>query len=135
MKKLYYLIWSDSILSFKKYHPTREDWKMAIFLLNTWINALNLWILFIWLKYFDLLNVSLIRVELFPGDMLDKFVSFSLVFALPFGLLNYFLIFYKDRYKRILIKYPSPPQRCAFIYSTVITLGAFITAILYGLLT
>jgi hypothetical protein len=57
---------------------------MAIFLLNTWINALNLWILFIWLKYFDLLNVSLIRVELFPGDMLDKFVSFSLVFALPF---------------------------------------------------
>nr|WP_320020183.1 hypothetical protein [Labilibaculum manganireducens] len=135
MRNIYYLIWSDAILSFKKYHPKREDWKMAIFFFNTWINALNLWILFIWLKYFNLLNVPLIRVELFPGDMLDKFVSFSLVFAFPFGLLNYFLIFYKDRYKLILIKYPKPPKKCAFIYSTGIALGAFVTAILYGILT
>jgi len=135
MKNIYYLIWSDSILSFKRYHPEKTEWKIAIFLLNTWINALNWWIIFIWLKFFNVVNVSLLNVDFFPGTMLDKFIAFTIIFALPFGILNYFLVFYKDRYKRIIEKYPNPPKKCAFIYSTVIALGAFITAILYGVLT
>jgi len=135
MKNIYYLIWSDSILSFKRYHPDKTDWKIAIFILNTWINALNWWIIFIWLKFFNIVNISLFSVDFFPGVMLDKFIAFTVIFALPFGILNYFLIFHKDRYKRIIEKYPNPPKKCAFIYSTVIALGAFITAILYGALT
>jgi len=51
MKNFYYMIWADSILRFQKYHPERKDWKIAIFILNTWINALNFWIIFLWLKF------------------------------------------------------------------------------------
>lgn len=134
MKNIYYLVWADSILSFKKYHPEKTDWKIAIFVLNTWINALNLWIIFIWLKFFNILNFSLFSVDLFPGTMLNKFIAFSVIFALPFGILNYFLIFYKDRYRRLTEKYSTPPKNCAFIYSTIVALAAFITAILYGAL-
>lgn len=134
MKNIYYLIWADSILSIKKYHPEKTDWKISIFILNTWINALNLWIVFIWLKFFNILNVQLVSVNLLPGTMLNKFIAFSIVFALPFGILNYFLIFYKHRYKRITEKYPVPPKKIAFIYSSIVALGAFVSAILYGFL-
>lgn len=132
MKNIYYLIWSDSILSFKKFHPEKTEWKIAIFLLNTWINALNLWIIFIWLKYFNVINIKLLKIDFFPGVMLDKFIAFTVIFALPFGVLNYFLIFYKGRYNQIIERYPSPPNKIAFIYSTFIALGAFLTAIFYG---
>lgn len=132
MKNIYYLIWSDSILSFKRYHPEKTEWKLAVFLLNTWINALNWWIIFIWLKYFNVINITFLKIDFFPGVMLDKFIAFTVIFALPFGVLNYFLFFYKDRYKKIIARYPSPPNKIAFIYSTLIAFGAFFTAILYG---
>jgi len=132
MKNIYYLIWADSILSFKRYHPEKREWKIVVFLLNTWINALNWWIVFIWLNYFNVINITLFKIDFFPGSMLNKFLAFTVIFALPFGLLNYFLIFFKDKYKRIIEKYPSPPQKIAFIYSTSIALGAFLTALLYG---
>jgi hypothetical protein len=135
MKNIYYIIWSDSIISFKRYHPEKTEWKISVFLLNTWINALNFWVIFIWLKYFNVINIKLLKLDFFPGAMLDKFLAFTIIFALPFGILNYFLIFYKDRYKLIIERYPSPPQKIAFIYSTVIALGAFLTAILYSIIT
>ena len=128
MKNIYYLIWSDSILSYKRFHPEKAEWKIAIFLLNTWINALNWWIIFIWLKFFNVIDVSLLNLDFFPGSMLDKLIAFTIIFALPFGILNYFLVFYKDRYKRIIEKYPNPPKKCAFFYSTVIALGALFSA-------
>lgn len=134
MKNAYYLIWSDAILSFTRYHPKKRNWKTPIFLLNTWIHALNLWIIFMWLKFFDLVNFTLFSIDLFPGMMLDKVIVFIVIFALPFGILNYFLIFSKNRYKRIIERYPNPPSRCAFIYSSVVAIGALITAILYGIL-
>ena len=130
MIKLYYWIWSDSILSLKKYHPKKVDWKSSIFIMNTWINATNAWIIFVWLKWLGVNKIQLVFINLFPGDLLDKFLSFSIVFALPFGFLNYFLIFYKDRYKTILKNYSTPPNLYAFSYSMIVVSLAFITVLL-----
>lgn len=128
--KFYYWIWIDSISSFNKYNPQKSNWKNSIFLLNTWINAANAWIIFVWLKWMGINNLQLIDLNIFPGDLLDKFFSFCFVFALPFGFLNYFLIFYKDRYKIILKKYSTPPNLYAFSYSMIIVSLAFITVLL-----
>ena len=135
MKNIYYLIWVDSILRFKKYHPQKADWKIGIFILNTWINALNFWIILVWLKYFKVLVIPPFHIDIFPGTLIDGFLAFTIEFALPFGVLNYFLIFHKDRYKRIVEKYPAPQKKIAFIYSTTVALAAFITAIIYGILS
>ncbi|KAF0233018.1 MAG: hypothetical protein FD181_3822 [Prolixibacteraceae bacterium] len=135
MKNIYYLFWVDSILSIKRYHPEKTDWKISVFLLNTWINALNLWIIFIWLKFFNILNFSLLSINVFPGTMLNKFIAFSIIFAFPIGVLNYFFIFHKNRFKQLIEKYPTPPKKCAFIYSTIVALAAFVTAIIYGALS
>lgn len=134
MKNFYYLIWADSILSIKKYHPKKIDWKITVFILNTWINALSLWIILIWSKYLKILIIPRFHIDIFPGTLIDSFLAFTIEFALPFGILNYFLIFYKDRYKRIIEKYPSPPEKIAFIYSSLVALAAFVSAILYGTL-
>ncbi|MGQ1910791.1 hypothetical protein ACT3CE_13505 [Marinifilum sp. RC60d5] len=135
MRNIYYMIWSDAIISFKKHQPDRTNWKFTLFVYITWIHALNWWIIFIWLKYFDVLNIPLITIDVFISDMINKFVAFTIMFALPFGVLNYFLVFHNNRYKKIIQKYRDVKLRYAPIYSFTIALGAFITAVLYGLLT
>lgn len=132
MKNPYYLIWADSILSIRKFHPEKKDWKITVFILNSWINAINLWIILIWLKYFKIVEFSLIEIDIFPGDIIDGFLAFSIHFFLIFAIINYILIFRNDRYKMIIQKYPSPPNKIAFYYSLIILLVALFSGMLYG---
>ena len=135
MKNLYYLIWSDAIRSIRKFNPNKKDWKIAIYIFITWIHALNLWIIFIWLKFFNIQYVPLIKIDLFPGKLLDIFCAFTIEFALPFAILNYFLIFHNNRYEKIILKYKDVKKRYGLIYSFSIPILAFVSAILYGILT
>lgn len=135
MNNFYYMVWADAILSFKKHHPFRKDWKFTLLFYITWIQALNWWVIIIWLKFFDILNVPLLRIDIFPGELLDDFLAFTIEFALPFGILNYFLIFHNNRYKKITEKYKEIKFRYAPFYSTTIAILAFTSAIIYGILS
>lgn len=133
MKNIYYIIWVDSILRFKKSKPKDKDWKVKIFLINTWVNALSFWIVTIWLKFFRVYDIPLIHLNVFPGTLLNDFFSFAIEFALPFGVLNYLLFFYRDRYKIILEKYPAPKRKYAYVYSLSIILFALFSAFIYSI--
>lgn len=135
MRNYYYIFWADSIKRIKKFHPKKRDWKISLYVLNSWIHALNLYIIFLWLKYFQVFSFKLPDINFFPGDMIDGFLSFALVFATPFFIINYFLIFYKDRYQKIIEKYHVENGNYAMPYSMIIVFGAFISAIIYGILT
>ena len=135
MNNIYNMIWSDAIISFRKHHPKRKDWKSATFMLMTWMHALNWWIVFIWLKFFNILNIPLISIDMFPSKLLDDFFAFTIEFALPFGILNYFLVFYNNRYDKIIQKYKDIKFRYAPVYSFTIVILAFISAIIYGALS
>jgi hypothetical protein len=135
MNNIYYMIWADAILSFRKHHPSRKDWKSALLIYITWIHSLNWWIILIWLKYFNILTIPLITINLFPGRMLDSFLAFAIEFALPFGIINYLLIFYKNRYTKITKKYEIMKVRYAPIYSIVVACAALFSAFLYGALS
>ena len=134
MYNIYYLIWSDAIQSIKKHHPNMKSWKKEIFIFITTMYALNIWIIFLWLKYFGI-NIPLIDLDLFPGNMIDSILNFVIEFALMIGLLNYFLVFHNNRYEKIIEKYKNLKIRYGSIYSISMILGAFISAILYGFLT
>jgi len=134
MKNIYYQLWSDAILSFRKHNPNRNDWKLTLLTFISWINALNLWIIMLWLKFFKILVLPHIHIAIFPGKLLNDFLSFAIIFALPFFILNYFLIFYNKRYERIISKYSNLKTRFALIYSISIALLAFLSALLYGAL-
>lgn len=132
---IYYLIWSDAIASIRKYYPYKRSWKIEIFVFITSMHAFNLWIVLLWLKYFNVLTLPPFNIDIFPGNLLDSFVTFVIVFASPFVVLNYFLIFYNNRYEKILTKYKHIKVRYGAVYFVIITLGAFVSAILYGILT
>lgn len=135
MKNIYYLIWADAILSYNKLHPNDHVWKLKLWFFISWINAINFWTLLIWLKYTEILILPKFRIDLFPGDLLDNFLVFTLEFALPFFILNYFFIFHKNRYEKIILKYKYIKGKYILIYSTLIPLLAFLSAIIYGILT
>jgi len=135
MKNIYYLIWSDAILSIKKHHPHKSNWEIAIFVFITSMHAFNLWMVLLWLKYFKVLVLPSFSIDVFPGDTIDGFLAFTIEFASPFIMLNYFLIFHNNRYEKIIEKYKDVKVRYGAIYSIVMTLGAFFSAILYGILT
>ena len=128
------MIWADAIQSFKKHNPSRKDWKSTLLIFIAWMHALNYWVLLIWLKYFNIFTMPLIHIELFPSKMLNSFSSFAIEFALPFGIINYFLIFYNDRYVKIIKKYSNMKNRYAPIYSITILLTALFSAFIYGAL-
>lgn len=134
MNNIYYLIWVDAIESIRKFHPKKKNWKQEIFLFITTMHAFNLWIIFLWLKYFNI-NIPLIDIDLFPGNVIDSVLNFAIEFALPFGLLNYLLIFRNNRYEYIIEKYKIKKVRYGSIYSISMILGALFSAILYKLLT
>lgn len=135
MKNYYYLIWADAILSFRRYHPDNSNWKVGVFFLQTSMNALNLWIILLWLKYFNIDIVPDFRLYIFPGTKLNSLLEFAIQFASPCMLLNYFLILYKNRYEKIIAKYGQEETRYAGNYSMIILFLSGISMGLYGVLT
>jgi len=131
----FYLVWSDAIRRVRKSNPGMKDWKWKIFLYMTTIQALNFWLVLLWLKYFEIINVETLRLDILPGGILDGFISFAVVFASPFVILNFFTIFHKNRYEKILEKYNKASLWYSPFYMFSIPILAFISAILYGILT
>ena len=132
---LYYMIWVDAILSFKKYHPNDKNWKLKLFIYITWIHTMNLWIVLLWLKYFNILSIPILELNIFPGELLDNVFAFIIEFALLPSILNYIFIFYQNRYEKIIIKYKNVKIRYAPYYSFGIAILTFISVVLYGALT
>jgi hypothetical protein len=135
MRNFYYATWADAINRFKTYNPQRKDWKITLFLFMTWINALNLWIILLWLKYFKILTIPLLHFDILPVKSLNQFINFTIEFALPFGIINYFFIFYHERHLRIVEKHSYPNSNLALPYTLIIILGALLSGVLYGILT
>jgi len=132
MGNLYYMIWADAISRMRQHHPNKRDWKIILLMYLSWIHAINGWIVFIWMRFFGLLSIPLIQLDIFPGTLLDGVLAFTIQFALPFIVANYFLIFYKNRYQSIIERYKSSRFRFALVYSFSILVLAFATAIFYG---
>ena len=134
MKNIYYLYWVDAIVGYRKNNPNSFDWKFSIFTISTVCNALNLFVVLLWLKFFNIFSFKF-EINIFPGTMLNSATKFIIQFALPFIILNYFLVFYKDRYKKLIEKYPNRNGKFAMMYIIYSALIGFISVILYGILS
>lgn len=133
MKNVFYLIWVDSIVGFRKHNPDRTDWKITTFVVNTTCNALNLATIDFALNLLGI-KTFVVKVDIFPLPMLNSFAGFIVQFAWPFILLNYFLIFHNERYKKLIEKYPNRNGKFAGMYVIISALVGFISMVLYGIL-
>lgn len=130
---LYYRIWVDAIVKLRSRPQNAGLWKIFAMTFISMAMALNLvLILFIINDLGIIKGIAKIPIDVFPGSRIDGFFSFFLSYLLPFLLLNYFLIFYKNRYKELVKRYPSYDGKVFlryFLGSLGALLGYFLIAI------
>lgn len=131
MSNIYYQIWVDGILNSKDYKRKDPSWKITLFFIITLSNSLNLVTVYLWLRFIGLINY-LIDVEISTNYYINNTVNFALQFATPFILLNYFLIFYNNRYERLIKRIPHKKGKLALFYVLFSGLAWFISMILYS---
>lgn len=130
MKNLYYSIWVDAIVNIEKNPKHRKDWKFFSMVYMTLLNALNLGAVLILIAYIFKFKVIWVRFSIFPGTMLNSFAAFIVQFAMPFILLNYFLIFYNKKYCELIKRYSDNKGKlfAAYLLSSI---GLFIACIIF----
>ena len=94
-KNLYYVIWSDIIGRYKINKPNLKDSRIEInllFLVSS-INAINIWVIFLWLQMLNVLKIDSLKFNILPTEKLNNGISFFVQYVLPCILLNYIFIF------------------------------------------
>lgn len=102
----YYKIWVDCILTAKSNPNNKNDWPYYTMIFMSMAMSGNSIVLMVALmKYVFHSDFYFIHINILPGDNLDNFLNFFVLYLGPILFLNYFLIFFNDRYKKILNKY------------------------------
>jgi hypothetical protein len=135
IRNIYYVLWADVVIRIKRSHPENNDWKHISLFLMSFIFSLNIMILISWLKYFSVIDIPLLHFNLTPIKSINTPISLSIEFLMPCYLINYFLIFYKDKYHNILEHYPETKIKYSVIYVFSIIILFILSSILYGYLT
>lgn len=106
MLGLYYRIWVDCIKRGKSLPANKNNWRVASMLFMSMAMIFNL-VLFMVVLQSGLLGYYFYKLEIsFLSKYLSNVVSFIVLFVLPVVILNYLLIFRKERYKILIKKYP-----------------------------
>lgn len=129
--KYYYLLWSDAIERIQRFNPDMKEWKWSVFVTMTMMHSLVIWNIVIWLKYFGYISPIFDDIDFFPGRILNGFLSYVLEFMSIIGIINYFLVFYKDRYKKIVEKYDPKKSAIFGYYSFSVLIITLINAFSY----
>lgn len=135
MLGIYYRIWVDAIKRAKSRPENRESWAMGTMIFMTVSMTLNLLLImsilqkYVFCSYFYYIDFS------FLPPILCNVISFTIIFVLPCILINYFLIFYRNRYKKLLKKYPYKDGKLFltyFLISMFLPLALLILGIITG---
>ena len=131
MASLYYRIWVDAIASQKEKRAENNSWKLYTLVTVSTLQGINLFTVFYWLRIIFSRHLLLtMPVGIFSARPLNGFISVIITFFIPFLLLNYLLIFNKDRYKKLIEKYGAGDGKLYKTYA-LLTIGiAIIPAVI-----
>lgn len=131
MKNFYYKIWVDAIVYEKTKYGHMRNWKTYTLIPISVLQGVNLLTIFFWLSTFNLKIDIFLDFDLFPGKMIDGFLSGFITLFLPFILLNWLIIFRGERYENLIKKYDYKKGKLYLIYFLT-TIGVFILPIIIG---
>jgi len=134
MENYYYRFWISWINNYLRTHEDRSNWKFYLLLLISHMMGTNLWVIFMWLKYFNIITIEFIEINIFPGKILNEAFSFFLTFNAIFFIVNYFLIFWRDRYKKLNEKYEEVSRKTLVVMLFVLLLIPFLTFAIISIL-
>ncbi len=136
MRNYYYLFWSDAIQRFIRHRPKERGWEKKPLILNSWIFTLAVLSTMLWLKYFHIYRSEIGIFGIFTtfGENISFIFEMGVVFLLIY-IINYVLIFWRNRYLLLIEKYPLGRfNHSGFV--TIALLAYFLfTIFLYGYLT
>lgn len=115
MINIYYKLWVDAIVNDKEYKNNKNGWKSSVFWLISTANVLNVIFVYMWLNYFQIFKLKSIfnaSTNLVSISLVEIFI----IYYLPLVVINYFLIFRKDRYKNLILKYTHFNGKLALYY-------------------
>ncbi len=104
--KLYYEIWVDAIVKLRSRPQNVGLWKFFAMTFMSMAMALNLIVVMTIIQRNLHRNFYELKVDIFPGTILDAFISFFVLFLLPPLLINYLLIFRRNRYGSVSTPIP-----------------------------
>jgi|SRR5690606_3344086 len=132
---LYYKIWVDCILKAQSQPQNKDNWKLFTMIFMSMTMAINLWfITFVLMEHFKYsIPFFPLKIGVFQGTRIGSFVNFFVSYLLPFLVLNYFLIFYKRKYEKLIEVFPYRKGKLFIAYffgSLAIVLLYFLIAFL-----
>jgi hypothetical protein len=129
MMKYYYLLWADAIHAAKSGHY-KNDWQFKTGFAMSVLMFINVKTIQAWFKMdFMWLNI--------PGWAETRHLQSPLNLInwwLPFALINYYFIFYKDKWKDIEKKYPHSNKKLIWVYFPLTMILGFGTVVFFKLL-
>ena len=124
MLALYYRIWVDVIMRAKSRPESRENWPVGTMIFMSISMTLN-FLLIMTILQKHIIGSYFYHIDLnFLPKRLNNVINFIVLFILPCFFVNYFLIFYKHKYRELLKKYP---YRNGKLFLTYFTISMFLT--------
>lgn len=142
MKKqnFYFRIWANTIRYFLQNNQKlkNKNWELYLLLLtsaiySSGIAALELLLRIIFRNNEIMLFLD-IDISIFPLQSLNNAVATFIVLGLPIILINYFLIFYKDHYKKLIEDCENMDRKHVLLFYLYVIWSFFIVAIIHGIL-
>jgi hypothetical protein len=125
MLSIYYKIWVDAITQERaKKGEDGKYWKSFTIIPISLIQGVNLLTLLFFLRFFTDIPI-LFTLDLTRDKAINGFIAGLLVFFIPFVLLNYLLIFYNNRYNKLMNLYPAKDSKLYRNY-VLISLGIIV---------
>ena len=94
----YYIIWVDLIIHSRKNHPELTENRLRfnqLFLISLVLSS-NFEALMCWLRYFDIINIPILKIDFTPIDSINSPLSFCIQFLIPSFIINYYFIYYNS---------------------------------------
>jgi hypothetical protein len=118
MLSLYYRIWVDCIKKGKS-RPGNRNWVSMSMVLMSIAMTLNFVLVMVILQRLISKNYFYkISLPALP-KYFSNVVSFIVLFVLPIVIINYFLIFNNERYKKLIEKYPDSDGKLFSTYFSI----------------
>lgn len=123
---IYYAICADAITQARSVSANKNNWKRVVMTGITIPMVFNFVILITLFQKLVGLSFYNIHITVFPTHKMNSFCSGFILYVLPIIILNYFFLFYKNRYEKIVPKYKTHKGK---LFATYLLGSSFIMII------
>ena len=129
----YYKIWADAIALEKANKERRDSWKLFTIIPMSVLQGINLFTLLVLIRALSQKRYPIVfPMDVFKGRGYNSVLSIILTYFLPFVIINYLLIFYNNRYEKLINKFG---DRKGKLYKTYALVSIAIIGIPYVLIS